>query len=247
MSKNIGYVGVPPQQEIKNYKKLYPQAKWIDLDVPVSNIPKFESLKFIPETTCSIIQTILANSLYIKPEIIIATTGACKCDSMRFLVSILKTELPNTKIIETQNNDSTNFGFPIATSDLPLRKKIDLITNSIIEPVPSTIKITKSIPKAGFWGVPPYDLSILDLFVENSHVYGWTRCVENKTPHNMELELTIDKNIPIVFYAQSFCQKNILAKNLARKYNGLYVEVDGLMDSSTKAKISAFLELRKCN
>ena len=70
--------------------------------------------------------------------------------------------------------------------------------------------------------------------------------MENKTPDNLNLELLVDLGVPTIFYAQSFCAKNILAKELAHKHKGLYVEADGLIDNSTKAKIRAFLELRNC-
>lgn len=241
----IGFTGVPPLEKIKEFKSKYPNAKWFDLDVPTVGISKEFAVQYIPETTCSIIQTILANSFAIKPDVIIAVTGSAKCDQMRFLIPIMERLLPNLKIIETQNNDSKNFGTPISTSALPLEEKIRLITESVlnIEPnyAPDLIK-----PKAGFWGVPPYDFSILKLFPNQTHVFGWTRCIENKTPSNLNLELYVEQELPTVFFCQSFCAKNILAKELAHKHKGLYVEADGFIDNSTKAKIRAFLELRNC-
>ncbi|MEK7399935.1 MAG: hypothetical protein AAB116_23575, partial [Candidatus Poribacteria bacterium] len=76
------------------------------------------------------------------------------------------------------------------------------------------------------------------------HIYGWARCMENKAPDNMDIEMLVDEGIPIIFFAQSFCQKTVLAKYLASKYNGLFVDVDALLDDSTKAKVIAFLTLR---
>jgi len=241
----IGFTGVPPLEKIKELKTQYPNAKWFDLDVPTAGISKEFAVQYIPETTCSVMQTILANSFAIDPNIILAVTGSSKCDQMAFLLPIIKRLLPDLKIIDTKNNDSKDFGTPISTSGLPLEEKFRLITENVlnIEPndAPSFVK-----PKAGFWGVPPYDFSILKLFPDQTHVFGWTRCMENKTPAKLELELSVDEDLPIVFFCQSFCAKNILAKELAHKYKGLYVEADGLIDNSTKAKIQAFLELRNC-
>ena len=41
-----------------------------------------------------------------------------------------------------------------------------------------------------------------------------------------------------------FVKKNILAKYLANKYNGLYVDVDLKPDRSILSQIEAFIELR---
>jgi len=68
--------------------------------------------------------------------------------------------------------------------------------------------------------------------------------MENKAPDNMEIELQVDAEIPMVFFAQSFCQKSMLAKYLAHKHNGLFVDVDAQLDDSTRAKVIAFLTLR---
>jgi hypothetical protein len=245
----IGFVGVPPLELINKYKSSFPSSEWIDLDVPRPDINRKNSMTYLPETTCSVIQTILSNITALKPEILLAPTGASKCDSMRFLIPIIKMALKEVEIIECENDDKKNFGHPICTSGLPLTRKFDLITANVTNTDPRStdhIALQKTKPVAGFWGVPPYDFSILKLFPNNTHVFGWTRCMENKTPHNLELELYVEPGLPTVFFSQSFCQKNILAKELASIHKGLYVEVDGVMDKSTQAKITAFLELRNC-
>ena len=241
----IGFTGVPPQNIIQEHQKLYPTCEWIDLDVPRPDVQKKDAVDHIPETTCSVIQTILVNSLSIEPDIIIASIGEGKCDPMSFLIPIIKRSLPNTKVFEVANNDNVDHGVEISTSDMPLIDKFELITSSVVKQN-KNIPLIYCKPQAGFWGVPPYDFSILKLFPNNTHVFGWTRCMENKTPNNIELELYVEDNTPTVFYSQSFCAKNILAKELARKHKGLYVEVDGLIDNSTKEKIKAFLELKNC-
>jgi hypothetical protein len=241
----IGFTGVPPLAKIKQLKTIYPNAKWFDLDVPSPGISKEFAVQYIPETTCSVVQTILANSFAIKPNIILAVTGSAKCDPMTYLLPIIERLLPDSKLVETKNNDTQGFGFPVSTSGLPLEEKFRTITENVLNLEPNN-NFAPVRPKAGFWGVPPYDFSILRLFPDQTHVFGWTRCMENKTPSNMEMELHIDQDLPTVFFCQSFCAKNILAKELAHKHKGLYVEADGLIDNSTKAKIRAFLELNNC-
>ena len=130
----------------------------------------------------------------------------------------------------------------ISTSNIPLRQKVELITKEIYEH--QEIKLEQCKAKFGFWGVPPNDLSILELFPDETHLYGWTRCVEAMTPADVELEMYIDKDVPTVFYSQSFCSKAQLAKYLADKYNGLYIDIDDTVTNSTRAKIEAFLRLR---
>ena len=68
--------------------------------------------------------------------------------------------------------------------------------------------------------------------------------MENKAPDNMEIELQVDAEVPTVFFAQSFCQKSMLARYLTHKYNGMFVDVDAQLDDSVRAKIIAFLTLR---
>ena len=104
--------------------------------------------------------------------------------------------------------------------------------------------LEKTKPQFGFWGVPPNDMEILKLFPNNTHVYGWTRCVEAGTPADIELEMFVEDDVPTVFYSQSFCAKALLAKYLANKYNGLYIDIDDYASNSIKAKIEAFLRLR---
>ncbi|MCA1765372.1 MAG: hypothetical protein LC633_03840, partial [Desulfobulbaceae bacterium] len=77
-----------------------------------------------------------------------------------------------------------------------------------------------------------------------THLYGWTRCMENKTPADSVLEARFNPEIPTVFFAQSFCAKTALARLLAKKHpHALYLDIDVNTGSSAKAKIQAFLEL----
>ena len=243
MKDIIGFWGYPRIELIEDMKKKYPNAKFIDLDIDF-NYPKQNST---PEAYCVIIKNILNNALYLKERIILilAPIGKDKCDSAFFVSEILKKQGFN--IIQSTFEDKcpniNNLSLPICKSNLSLREKIEIITKNIIEQ-----KDYSSLPQAkarfGFWGVPPNDLSILELFPNETEVFGWCRAVEAKYPGDFELEMYVDKNIPTIFFAQSFCSKNYLAKYLADKYQGLYIDIDSTPTNSAKAKIEAFLKLR---
>lgn len=239
--KKVGIAGVPSQELIDHYKKA--GYEFIDLDMPITGIDYFDAIeRFAPKIYCATLKTVFVNSLIIKPDVILADVGEGKCDGMRFIAEALRELLPNTEIKTTRNTNSQPQGNPISVSDLPLREKMNRIVNSVIMEVDKNLKPCN--PTAGFWGVPPRDFAILDIFPNTTHIYGWARCMENKAPDNMEIEMFVDEGIPIVFFAQSFCQKTMLAKYLANKYNGLFVDVDAQLDDSTKAKVIAFLTLR---
>ena len=67
--------------------------------------------------------------------------------------------------------------------------------------------------------------------------------MERDTPADLETEVYVPGGVPTVFFAQAFCQKNVLARFLARKHRGLYVEVDEKMTRAVRAKVEAFLTL----
>ncbi len=239
-TKNIiGFWGYPHPKLIDKYKKLYPEAVWVDFDIDYG----FNKQDILPESYCSIVKNIINAAFHYKNELIIilAPIGKDKCDSGWFAFEILKDLGFN---IESSLFEEKTYKkeIKISTSNLPLRKKIELITKNIYDPQITTLQQCKA--KFGFWGVPPNDLSVLDLFPDETHVYGWSRCVEAMTPADIELEMFIDKDVPTVFYSQSFCSKAQLAKYLADKYNGLYIDIDDIVTNSTKAKIEAFLRLR---
>lgn len=235
----IGFWGVPHPNLITKYKKLYPSAKWIDLDIDYG----FTKQDILPKSYCAIIKNIINGAFHYKKSLIaiLAPIGKDKCDSGFFAASILK-DLGFNVITSIFEETNLKKDVNISTSNLPLRKKIELITKSIYIPIETSFAECK--PQFGFWGVPPNDLSILDLFPNNTHLYGWTRCVEANAPADIELEMFVNKDIPTVFYSQSFCSKAQLAKYLADKYDGLYIDIDDKATNSTKTKIEAFLRLR---
>jgi hypothetical protein len=239
-NKNIiGFWGLPHPKLIEKYKKMYPQALWVDFDIDYN----YKKQDILPESYCAIIKNIINCAFHFKDEllIILAPIGKDKCDSGWFAYEILKDmNFPIISSIFEEKNYKKEV--KISTSNLPLKQKVELITKNIYEE--KDYKVEQCKPEFGFWGVPPNDLSILDLFPSTTHLYGWTRCVEAMTPSDIELEMFVDKNVPTVFYSQSFCSKAQLAKYLADKYNGLFIDIDDTVTNSTKAKIEAFLRLR---
>lgn len=235
----IGFWGYPNPSIIKEIKDQYPDANWIDLDVdffyPKTNI--------LPDAYCKIIKNIIDNTLYLKPDLIVASIGKDKCDSGWFASKLL-IDL-GFNVIQTIYEDIYNKKtIKICTSNMPLIKKVETITNSIILNSESARNCKQIEAKFGFWGVPPNDLNILKLFPDATHLYGWIRCVEAGTPADIDLEMFVDENVPTVFYAQAFCAKSQLAKYLANKYNGLYIDIDDYASKSVLAKIEAFIRLR---
>ncbi len=243
MKNKIGFWGYPPPDVIQRIKKEYPEAQWFDLDFDFSD--KVPDANILPESYCKIIKQIINNSLYFKNELIkiVAPVGKDKCDSGWFAAQLLKDmgfDVEETKF-ETFEHRSP---VVISTSNMPLYDKITTITANIVADSINNSNIVQCKPKFGFWGVPPNDLEVLRLFPNETHVYGWTRCVEAKVPADIELEMYVEPDVPTVFYAQAFCSKTQLAKYLANKYNGLYIDIDDYASNSVKAKIEAFLRLR---
>jgi len=199
------------------------------------------STGLVPEAYCQIITNIVDNAVLLRDSIrlILAPVGEDKCDGGRFASLILKGL--GFPVEELRNTNTVRRPVSIATSDLPLSVKVNAIMDGIRGP--QNISRTPCSPTHGFWGVPPHDMRLLDLFPPTTHVYGWLRCVEAAVPANLDLESIVDPHVPTVFYAQTFCQKTLLARHLAEKYGGLYIDCDGPMTNSVIAKITAFIRL----
>lgn len=247
--KKIGFWGYPHPDFIKKTKENYPNAEWIDLDIDF----QYPKTNILPDAYCKIIRNIIDNALFIKPDLILAPIGKDKCDSGWFASKILMEKGFN--VIQTVFEDlEPKREIKICTSNLPLYKKVTTITDSIINPsllenkyeqvqIPTDNTSSNSLFTPGFWGVPPNDLELLNLFPNTTKVYGWIRCVEAGTPADLDLEMFVDENVPTVFYSQAFCSKSSVAKYLADKYNGLYIDIDDYASNSIKAKVEAFLRL----
>lgn len=239
--KRIGIVGVPPLAVIRDIEAS--GGTIFDLDEPLVKKDIELASSYLPRVYCAILRTVVVNAISLKPDLIYIDVGPGKCDCALHTSTILTDILPETTIIRTRNQDHTDFGAPLCTARMPLLDKISAITRSVQSTRPHR-NLPACAPTAGFWGVPPRDFSLLSLFPDTTHVFGWTRCMENKTPDNQEMEELINPDIPMVFFAQSFCAKTALARHLANRHpHGLYVDCDVTAGNSTKAKIQAFLEL----
>ena len=239
----IAFWGYPHPDLIKKTKQKYPGANWVDLDINFG----YPSSKSTPDAYCGIIKNIFDNAFYLKDKIIkiLAAVGKDKCDSGFFAAQLLKNAGFDVEIsyFEDVSPLENLCDVPVCKSSLVLKDKLSIITANIVAQRDYS-HLKPSRARFGFWGVPPNDLSICDIFPPETHVFGWSRCVEAKNPANLELEMYVEKDLPTVFFAQTFCAKNVLAKYLAQKYNGLYIEIDGTPSSSAYAKIEAFLRLR---
>jgi hypothetical protein len=233
----IGYYGHPPR-EVLDRHRVELRLPLVDLDVGVGA----PDSGLTPDTCCQIITNIIDNAIDQRDRlaIIIADVGEAKCDQGRFAARLLAdVGLP---IVETHNHAlEPRHEIAIATSRLPLREKILRIMDTVHAEDCGSYEQCE--PVAGFWGVPPHDLSLLDLFPDDTHVYGWTRCVEASVPADLELECHVDEGVPTIFYAQAFCAKQLLARHLAQQHRGLYVDADGPISASVAAKVEAFLRL----
>lgn len=238
----IGIVGVPPWETMREY--ISQGHVLVDLDEPVPDYPVLDV--YLPNSFCSILKRVASNIFAMrkagKLDLVLASVGECKCDGMRNIARWLETAT-DIPVRQVRNENRKGAGFPVCVSGLPLIEKMEFIVNSVYKPCASDVKKLKpSKPRCGFWGVPPYDFDILKLFPDDTHLYGWTRCMENKTPADLDIESFVDPRVPTVFFTQAFCQKSALAFNLAKMHNGLFVEVDKKLSRSTAAKIQAFIE-----
>lgn len=235
--RRIGFVGCPPEEALAPRRA----EELIDLDNLIPGVePRSESL--LPKTTCRIVRRILDNALALDLHEIVIDEGYGKCDSARGLAELLQ-GLLDIPILRTQNENRRGSGTPICDSDLPVPRKIELILDGLLRPHKLNLQ-PEAKPRAAIWGVPAADLSLYELFPEGAQVLGWTRCLENRTPADWKLEMHVPEGVPTVFFAQTFCPKNIVAKHLARRHNGLHVDADGALWQPVRAKIEAFLKFR---
>jgi hypothetical protein len=234
---------VPPWKMMRDY--LAAGHALIDLDEPAPDLPVRDI--YLPNAYCSILKRVVSNIMALsgqgRLDLVLATVGECKCDGMRNIARWLE-QTTDIGINQVKNENMRGAGFPICESGLPPVEKMELIVGSVFKPLDAktAARLKPACPVCGFWGVPPYDFDILGLFPDRTHIYGWSRCMENKTPADLALECSVDPLVPTVFFSQSFCQKSALAFNLAKKYNGLFVEVDKKLTRSTAAKIQAYIE-----
>jgi hypothetical protein len=238
----VGIIGLPSQSLLDNFRG----DDMVDLDCPLqAALSCDEAENICPRIFCAILTTCFKNALVLKPDVILADVGPGKCEGARYLSSILRELLPSTTVIAEENLDSVRRPTPSCECyTVPLRQRMQRIVDRIIHPHLPDFPKSNSAPRAAFWGVPPSDFSILEPFPNETIILGWSRCMDSRTPADLELEMQTPPHVPTIFFSQTFCQKSILAKALARKYQGLFVESDEKVDNSTILKIDAFLKLR---
>jgi len=236
----VGIVGVPPLSVIQELNRN--RCRIFDLDEPQINKSIDLSSQYLPKVYCAILRTVVLNAFHLELDTIYIDVGPGKCDCALHVAMILEDQL-KISVIKTRNLDTQSFGTALCRTKMPLFEKFTAITKAV-QSDSSGPELLPCIPEAGFWGVPPRDFSILSLFPDTTHIYGWTRCMENKTPANLELETHYNPDIPTVFFAQSFCAKTALAHHLDRLHpKSLFVDCDVTAGNSARSKIEAFLEL----
>jgi hypothetical protein len=236
----VGIVGVPPLAVIAEINRHGETI--VDLDEPQVTASIDQTAPFVPRVYCAILRTVVLNCLHLPLDRVVIDVGPGKCDCALHVAEVL-TDMLSIPVIRTRNQDTQAFGNPLCTARLPLLEKFSRITRGVQSPAPYT-PIEPCRPSCGFWGVPPRDFSLLSAFPDTAHVFGWTRCMENKTPADLEMEKFFDPALPTIFFSQSFCAKAALAKHLAGKHpRAIAIDCDVTPGSSTRAKIEAFLEL----
>lgn len=240
MVERVGIVGVPPLAVIAELNRRGDVI--VDLDEPQVAAPMDQTATRIPRVYCAILRTVVLNCLHLRLDRVYIDVGPGKCDGALHVAEVLA-DMLEVPVIPTRNQDRQPFGTPLCTARMPLMEKFSRITRSV-QSAAAHAPLPACTPVCGFWGVPPRDFSLLAPFPDATHVFGWTRCMENKTPADLDLERQFDPDIPTVFFAQSFCAKSALAQHLAAKHpRALAIDCDVTPGSSTRAKIEAFLEL----
>ena len=236
----VGIVGMPPLDIIRTLNRK--NITIHDLDTQLVTADMEGTVSHVPRVYCAILRTVVLNALHLDIDAIYIDIGPGKCDCALQVAQVLE-DILTVPVIRTQNEDQTPFGTTICGTEMNLKEKFLRITEGVKSAARGD-NHSPCPPSAGFWGVPPRDFSILDLFPSTTHIYGWTRCMENKTPSDRLLETYCNTKIPTVFFAQSFCAKTALAHHLAKNHpQALYLDCDVTASSSVKAKIQAFLEL----
>ena len=240
--KLIGYFGFPVRSVFQEARERFgPDLSVIDLDIdhgaPDSGL--------LPTTTCRIISNIMNNAVALADSlaVVIAAVGEDKCDRGRNISFLLRGMGFN--VIESRFSEGDLEDRPLVWSVGmgPLADRITSIMDTVVDPA-----LPDDPPKActathGFWGVPPNDYRILELFPSTTHIYGWTRCVEAGRPSDMELECFVEENVPTVFFTQSFCAKQDMAHYLAEKCGGIEVDCHREINDTLLAKVEAVIRL----
>ncbi|MBN2339973.1 MAG: hypothetical protein JXX29_09180 [Deltaproteobacteria bacterium] len=241
----IGFYGAPPREALEAAARQFPLAQFFDLDI-FFDAPQN---KLLPDAYCHIIRNCVDNALAAKHQLlcVVAATGEEKCDAGRYAARLLSAHLDGPVISTTNTKGGTPAQPLLCEAKGSLKQRAVRIMESIIEPLSeqerSNAFISRCEPTVGFWGTPPHPIEVLDLFPPTTHIFGWTRCVEQNTPADLNLEMTVNESLPTVYFAQGFCAKALLARDLAQKTGGMFVDTHDTLGAATMAKIEAFIRL----
>ena len=182
----IGYYGFPSRSTLRAARERF------GLDLPLVDLDVDRGARdagALPSTTCRIIANIVDNAADLGGRLaaVVAAVGEDKCDRGRHAAWLL--DRMGFTVIESRWREVDNESRPLvwATARLPLREKIDRIMATVADPSPPAAPPARCAPTHGFWGVPPHDFRLLDLFPETTHAYGWIRCVEAGRPADLAL------------------------------------------------------------
>jgi hypothetical protein len=234
----VGFVGCPSREGFQAVRRRFDRVSWVDLD-NLHPEAKGWSAQVMPANVCAIIKRIVDNALSLDLDAILFDEGYGKCDHARAAATLIEERIP-VPLLRTRNTDLEGRGTPLCDSGLPVIEKAERILSGLVDPDPPP-DLAPVDPPVAIWGVPTSDFEFYRLFPVGARLIGWFRCLENRTPANEALELAVDPDVPTVFFAQTFCHKNILAKELAARHGGLYVDMDGTVTASVRAKVETFL------
>ena len=240
----VGFYGVPPRAALLAAAVRH-GADLVDLDVHYGA----PASRAVPDAYCHIIRNCVDNALALRGRLaaVVAATGPEKCDGGRYAAVLLRDRLGLE--VEATANPGEDAPGPARLCEAlgPVKARVVRIMRAVVEPLPAAeiadADAARCVPTVGLWGTPPHPIALLDLFPETTHVFGWTRCVEQGRPADLDLEAVVPAGLPMVFFSQAFCQKAQLARHLAERHRGLQVDVHDSVSAATTAKIEAFLRL----
>lgn len=240
--KLIGYYGFPRPSVLGPVRERFGyNLELVDLDVAL----EAPDSRIVQNTTCRIIANIIDNAIEYSKRLVavVADVGEGKCDRGRYAALILREMGFNVIESRFPPEEFENRPLVYSTGRGSLADRIDSIMETVIRPYDSVVSARNCKPTHGFWGVPPSDFRILDIFPDTTHIYGWTRCVEAGRPGDLQLEYFVDEDVPTVFFTQSFCAKQDMAHYLAEKHDGLFVDCHRNVNDSILSKVEAFIKL----
>jgi hypothetical protein len=243
-ARMVGFYGAPPKDILFETAERHGTAL-VDLDVDYGA----PETGVVPKAFCHIIRNCVDNAIALRGRLVavVAATGKEKCDAGRYAAWLIREHL-DIEVHLTENHALPPPSPPLLSEMRgPVTDRAVRIMQAIVNPLDDEerrIALAGACPPThGFWGTPPHPIGLLDLFPDTTHLFGWTRCVEQGRPADIALEMTVPDDLPIVFFSQGFCQKSALAKHLAEKHNGIHVDVHDAMNAAITAKIEAFIRL----